>query len=62
MSPFIYKDRDDITYILLYIDDIILMMSSHALLRRTTDRLSSKFAMTNLGTLHHFLGIFVTLF
>ena len=46
-------------YLLLYIDDIALTASSSDFLRRIIDRLSSKFAMTDLGTLHHFLGISV---
>jgi hypothetical protein len=46
--------------LLLYVDDIVLMASSAALLRRIIDRLHSEFAMTDLGELHHFLGISVT--
>jgi hypothetical protein len=46
--------------LLLYIDDIILTASSSDLLRRIIADLSSEFAMTDLGALHHFLGISVT--
>jgi hypothetical protein len=46
--------------LLLYVDDIILIASSAALLQRITARLHSEFAMTDLGDLHHFLGIVVT--
>jgi hypothetical protein len=56
----IYKDQDDAAYLLLYVNDNVLTMSSPALLQRTTDHLTSEFAMTNLGALHHFLGISVT--
>jgi hypothetical protein len=56
----IYKDQDDVAYLLLYVNDNVLTMSSPVLLQRTTDRLTSEFAMTNLGALHHFLGISVT--
>jgi hypothetical protein len=59
-SPFIYKDRDNVAYLLLYVDDIILTASSLDLLCRITARLSSEFAMTDLGALHHFLSISVT--
>jgi hypothetical protein len=59
-SLFIYKDGDNIAYLLLYVDDIVLTASSSTLLRRITERLSSEFAMTDLGALHHFLGISVT--
>jgi len=44
----------------LYVDDIILTASLLDLLRRITTRLYSEFAMTDLGELHHFLGIFVS--
>jgi hypothetical protein len=59
-SLFIYKEGTDIAYLLLYVDDIILTASSTALLRRLTQLLHSEFAMTDLGDLHHFLGISVT--
>ena len=56
----IYRDRDDVAHLLLYINDIVLTASSATLLRRITDWLSSEFAMTDLGALHYFLGISVT--
>jgi hypothetical protein len=46
-------------YLLLYVDDIILTASSTELLRRTIFALQQKFAMKDLGLLHHFLGITV---
>ena len=59
-SLFIYKDRDNAAYLLLFVDDIILTASSPDLLGCITARLSSKFVMTHLGALHHFIGISVT--
>jgi hypothetical protein len=59
-SLFVYKEGADIAYLLLYVDDIILTNSSTRLLRRLTELLHSEFAMTDLGDLHHFLGISVT--
>ncbi|WVZ67851.1 hypothetical protein U9M48_016875 [Paspalum notatum var. saurae] len=53
------RGRASPTY-LLYVDDIVLTASSSALLRRIMTRASSEFAMTDLGDLHHFLGIAVT--
>ncbi|XP_066308043.1 uncharacterized mitochondrial protein AtMg00810-like [Miscanthus floridulus] len=50
----------DIAYLLLYVDDIVLTASSTSLLRRLTELLHSEFAMTDLGDLHHFLGISIT--
>nr|ABA94365.1 retrotransposon protein, putative, unclassified [Oryza sativa Japonica Group] len=59
-SLFIYKDGDNIAYLLLYVDDILLTASSTSLLQHITARLHSEFAMTDLGDLHFFLGISVT--
>jgi hypothetical protein len=59
-SLFVYKEGANIAYLLLYVDDIILTASSTRLLRRITESLHSEFAMTDLGDLHHFLGISVT--
>jgi len=59
-SLFVYKDGSNTAYLLLYVDDIVLTASSPALLRRILERPHSEFAMTDLGELHHFLGISVT--
>ena len=59
-SLFVYKAGDNMAYLLLYVDDIIVTASSPALLQHVTSRLHSEFAMTDLGDLHHFLGISVT--
>lgn len=57
---FIYKEGTSVAYLLLYVEVIVIMASSDALLRRLTGHLHSEFAMTDLGDLHFFLGIFVT--
>jgi transposase InsO family protein len=59
-SLFIFREGTSLAYLLLYVDDIVLTASSSALLQRIMTRLSSEFAMTDLGDLHHFLGIAVT--
>ncbi|WVZ58276.1 LOW QUALITY PROTEIN: hypothetical protein U9M48_008559 [Paspalum notatum var. saurae] len=59
-SLFVFKEGSYIAYLLLYVDDIILTASSPALLQRVTSLLRYEFAMTDLGALHHFLGISVT--
>ena len=59
-SLFVYKEGPSIAYLLLYVDDIVLSVSSTTLLQHIMGRLHSKFAMTDLGALHHFLGISVT--
>lgn len=55
-SLFVYKDGDSIVYLLLYVDDIVLTASS-VTLQRIIERLHAEFSMTDLGRLHHFLGI-----
>ncbi|KAI3690613.1 hypothetical protein L2E82_48745 [Cichorium intybus] len=59
-SLFIYHHGQHMAYLLLYVDDIILTASDNEFLRRIITTLSSEFAMTDLGNLHHFLGITVT--
>lgn len=59
-SLFIYRHGSDIAYLLLYVDDIILTDSSHTLRTSVMARLSSEFAMKDLGSLSYFLGIAVT--
>ncbi|GJV25272.1 ribonuclease H-like domain-containing protein [Tanacetum coccineum] len=49
----------DTTYLLLYVDDIILTASSTSLLHRIISLLHAEFAMTDLSPLNYFLGISV---
>jgi hypothetical protein len=48
------------TFLLFYIDDIVHTASSTRLLDRITASLHSEFAITDMGSLHYFLGIAVT--
>jgi hypothetical protein len=57
MSLFVLQEEDANAYLLLYVNDIILMASSTALLQRIVVRLHSEFAVTDLSDLHHCLGI-----
>ncbi|GKC58510.1 ribonuclease H-like domain-containing protein [Tanacetum coccineum] len=57
-SLFIYHRGSDISYLLLYVDDIILTASSSAFLQRVIASLHGEFAMTDLGSLDYFLGIY----
>nr|GEW36145.1 26S proteasome regulatory subunit 6B homolog [Tanacetum cinerariifolium] len=50
----------DTTYLLLYVDDIVLTASSQPLLQRIIASLHQEFSITDLGSLNYFLGIFVT--
>lgn len=55
-SFFIYKHGSDTTYLLLYVDDIVLTASSMTL-HCIIASLHAEFAMTDLGYLHYFLGL-----
>ncbi|KAJ0647711.1 putative RNA-directed DNA polymerase [Helianthus annuus] len=62
-SLFIFKrDPANVAYLLLYVDDIVLTASNDTLLHDIIRALSREFAMTDLGRLHHFLGIKVDQF
>ena len=50
-SLFVYHRGDDMVYLLLYVDDIVLTTSSTPLLRCTIDALQREFSMKDLGEL-----------
>ncbi|GKE87619.1 ribonuclease H-like domain-containing protein, partial [Tanacetum coccineum] len=50
----------DTTYLLLYVDDIVLTSSSESSLQQIIRSLHQEFAMKDLGLLNYFLGISVT--
>lgn len=58
-SLFIYCRGNETTYLLLYIDDIVLAASSTTFLNRIVASLCQEFSMTGMGELHHFLGMTV---
>jgi hypothetical protein len=60
-SLFIFHRNTHVAYLLLYIDGIILTASATTLLRSVIASLQSEFSMSDLGDLHHFLGINVHL-
>ncbi|GKE31307.1 ribonuclease H-like domain-containing protein, partial [Tanacetum coccineum] len=47
-------------YLLLYVDDIVLIVSYEIFLQQIIASLHQEFSMTNLGSLNYFLGISVT--
>jgi hypothetical protein len=59
MSLFIYCKGADMAFLLLYVDDIVLTASSSSLLHRIIAALCREFSMTDMGPLHHFLGVSV---
>lgn len=59
-SLFIYRQQSDMAYILLYVDDIILITSTQVLRKSIMSLLATEFAMKDLGPLSYFLGIAVS--
>ncbi|GJU16395.1 ribonuclease H-like domain-containing protein [Tanacetum coccineum] len=56
-SLFVFHRGPDVSYLLLYVDDIILTTSSITFLQRIISLLHGEFAMTDLGSLNYFLGV-----
>lgn len=56
-SLFVLRQGNKLAYILLYVDDIILTASSTDLMNKIIQQLKSEFPMTDMGKLHHFLGV-----
>jgi hypothetical protein len=56
-SLFILHHGASIAYLLLYVNDIILTANTTTLLHSIIKSLQSEFAMSDLGDIHHFLGI-----
>jgi len=56
-SLFIYHRGEDVVYLLLYVDDIILAASSAGLIQHTITAPLQEFSMKDFGDLHQFLGM-----
>ena len=56
-SLFILFVGDDIFYLLVYVNDILLIGSNFTMLHRLIQLLRSEFKFRDLGTAHYFLGI-----
>lgn len=59
-SLFIRRDISSITYMLIYVDDILLTGSSSVVCQSVLKSLQTQFAVKNLGPIQYFLGIDVT--
>jgi hypothetical protein len=57
ISLYMYKKGYVTIFLLIYVDDIIVTSSSPSAIDALLTDLKSKFAITNLGSLHYFLGI-----
>lgn len=59
-SLFVLSSGSNKAYLLLYVDDIILTASTSLLLKKIIAALGVDFPLTDMGRLHHFLGINVS--
>lgn len=56
-SLFTYTQGGSLLYVLVYVNDIIIIGSSSSLITSLIQRLNVKFALKELGELDYFLGI-----
>jgi hypothetical protein len=56
-SLFVYRRGEQMAYLLLYVDDIILTASSTDLLQVTISKLASEFKIKDMGALQSFLSV-----
>lgn len=55
-SLFIYKSVDLVIYVLVYVDDILVMSSHSHAINRLINCLKSEFSIKYLGSFHFFFG------
>lgn len=56
-SLFVLMNKDHITFLLIYVDDIIITGSNSKFLKSFITQLNVMFALKDLGSLHYFLGV-----
>lgn len=56
-SLFVLKGKNDINFLLIYVDNIIITRNNSNFLRAFIKQLNIVFALKDLGSLHYFLGI-----
>lgn len=58
-SLFVYLHGTDVIYMLLYVDDMLLIGSNDKLIEKLLHTLNTLFQMIDMGLVHYFLGILV---
>ena len=56
-SLFFFKSHNKVLFILVYVDDILITNNDKKLVQDFIHRLNKIFALKDMGSLHHFLGI-----
>ena len=54
---YVKQEGDDMIFVVLYVDDLIIASSNDELMKSTKSALSDRFEMTDLGELKYFLGM-----
>ena len=54
---FLIRSSNDFLLVQIYVDDIIFGGSSHALVSKFSEQMSSEFEMSMMGELQFFLGL-----
>ena len=54
---YVQDEAGELFFVTIYVDDIILGGSSEDRMKEVKQELSKQFEMTDLGTLHYFLGV-----
>ena len=54
---FVKRDKTDMTYVAIWVDDIVITANSEELINNIKETLKKKFKMTDLGPISWFLGI-----
>jgi hypothetical protein len=57
ISLFIYRSAQLTMYVVVYVDDLIIVSSSDLATNHLLQQLDSEFAIKDLGKLHYFMGI-----
>lgn len=55
-SLFSFRQGNQFVFILVYVDDLLVVSSNHGLAEKFITALSSKFSVKDLGPIHYFLG------
>jgi hypothetical protein len=56
-SLYVLHSNGDTLIVVVYVDDLIITDNTNSLIFRLKKQLVDSFDMTNLGTLHYFLGL-----
>lgn len=56
-SLFIYRHSNILTYVLVYVDDILIIGSDPLFIKRLVQQLNVSFPVKDLGFLYYFLGL-----